>query len=297
MLLRLRPALDTEADKFEDIIGTWNASWVNSVWAAMLFGVPFMLLNAWSLLDMLAGKVQNTNTITDWFNAFMYGRLIAEWPPIMQGWYAVLFVGLTGFVLGSGVLGLLATMRLVHAILEEPVRLAYYRYLDAPVSLGSQLASWVLIALIGLAFFSRPLLWDLEQPIFISTLLQVAVALLVITLVFGLPVVCSRNAIHAAKEQVLAQPLQFVDELYNQLRATARVPLQPNTVDDLEAIQKQLDQVNKIIESIAAIPEWQISIVSGLRVSLAFVLSLVSPILIELVKNAILKAAEGGSTS
>ena len=306
MLIAIFPALEISGREFNNLVRQWDRKWINSIWAGILFGIPFAILNFRDVIMLWTNGIPKE--LQGWFAQQAWGIWISSSHSLLFGlWYGFLHIFLESFVLGSGVAGVIATILLIKMINDRDLKLAYYKRLDVVVGLGANLAFWVLIALTAVSLLSRPAILTMSAnfqlgvasvqsreafSIIASTIIQVVLAFLTLIGIFGLPVFMCRETIKKTKSAYITNLLLMAEKLYSEIKRISQSGLGNEKETNLktqrlEQLHKQLSVINSLIQEIDKISAWPGTMMSGVQVFSGFSLSIISPVAIDWLKNII----------
>ncbi len=268
MLVSLRPALNTSDDHFMEIVKKWSNRLANEPWLILFFG-------------LVIGIVTLKDTVTLWTNSdlvWIGQSWVQSGQHIFLGiYYGIFSVIASGFLLGSGIAGILYTIILLNAILKLPLKLDLYRRLRAIGTISLGVSFWTLMAfaavLISSFVFKTNVLPELKA-ISIALTLMASLALLLILLA---PILAATNAISTAKSQALETYESRLYEITQRIEANLTSTLglqqasgQPDQVllsmEVLDRLRKERDDIRQEIAVIEAIPSWPINISGTIQI-------------------------------
>lgn len=267
MLHSVYPAMEVTQVEYKAIIERWDRSRLHRPWAIALGGLPLALAN----LNEIVTNWRSANPVP------IYASWATSPASLFFGiWLIVLTVIVAGFVLGSGLVGIIATILLVRSVLQWPLRLAYCRQLRAVSGLGVGLATWSILALAAVLLFPDPILLvevDLTAT-FVGAVLEAALGLTALACSFGPPFLFSHQAVVDAKAVRLAELASVQDYIFGRMSQYAqravRLEFQDKNhraqlLNQLETLHNESTIVNELVREIDDISAWPISIPSLAR--------------------------------
>jgi hypothetical protein len=229
-----------------------RARFVNSRWLLAVVGGGIGVL----FLNVL---------LNQWSDA---GRSGPEWigTPWVQSDQALFFAAYQGLfsvigsavLLGTGLIGLIGTIWLIHGIFTQPLRLEYYRRISSVSDISIGITFWTLFALIAVIFsvsISPVMAEDIVARVVLSILASGALVSII-----SLPILFARNAIVREKEKRIGYFEQYCHVLSTKiLEAASQKP------EEVESLRKSRAQLINEIEEIEKIPEWPVSTLRAIQ--------------------------------
>lgn len=281
MLRALYPAFEITSEDFKQLVVKWDRHPLHHPWASVLLGLPLAVFNLIDILTLWASPDPG----------FVWEAWIHSPHALFFGlWYGLLHVGATGFVLGSGLAGLLASLVLIRTVLQNRLRLAHYRQLEVASAFGVGLSMWTFIALTAVFAFTRPTIFmplagATSLSLIISTVIQSVLASAALVSIFSFPLLMCRDVLKEAKAAYRLALQQVADHIYANLKQLAHQalplggPASATPADTFESLQKQLTTINALIKEIDGIPAWPISLSSQVQLFVGAAMPVVSSVL------------------
>lgn len=204
------------------------------------------------------------------------------------------------FLLGSGVIGLIGYISLIHKLFQFPLKLRNYQTTSLVIEWTTGLVMWTLMALGLILTLSRPIVFfksDIKE-ILLSGGIQAGIALLLAVLVGVIPLRAVYKAIVKSKKEELSDWNNLRVEISRALKAhlirkyssvgrkkspaKAGADTSPNHQQQdkkLERITRDMESVDAEIRRINEIPGLPIKWPSILRVGFGTVFSIATPLL------------------
>lgn len=268
MLVSLCPALNASDEDFNKIVDKWSNRLANSPWFILFFAI-------------ILGIVTLKDTVTLWTNsdlAWIGQPWVLSNQRIFFGiYYGTFSVLASGFLLGSGIAGIFFTIILLDELLKLPLKLDLYRRLHAVGNISLGVSFWTLMAfaavLISSFVFKTNVLPELKAISIALTIL----ASLVLLLILLAPIWSGWNAIRNAKSLALAVYESRLYDISQQIEAILQSTFDRRegagpseqallSMEVLEKLRKERDQMRKDITEIEAIPAWPISFTGTLQI-------------------------------
>jgi len=307
-LVQIYPAFESSPEEFGGKIKKWADRLANRVWVILVASVIVAI-----------GNYLNLNQL--WQHRIWLGDVwvTSPAPLFFKSYYAFIDVLAGGFVLGSGAVGILGVMLLLHDLLTLRLKLSHVRTLRAIASLSFGLTVWALLAftLVGpIRAVSVPNILCVAKPIFeinstiiLSNLGVSLLASFATVCSLFLPVYFAHRAIIRDKNLQIENLLETQNALFikadrlTTLYKTAIAQEMDHAASDdikkkalefkteLEQTYENIASVKKMVDEVDAVPEWPIT-TNGIRqvIVTAFV-----PALINMVVG-LLPGQTGGQT-
>jgi hypothetical protein len=237
------------------------------------FSIPFVVLNMIEVWEIWTSP-NPPRSLEAWTtsSASQYFAL----------YYTIVHALLVPFILGSGLGGVLATMWLLYDLFKNPIHLEKYRRTEQVINFSTWLLMWALIGFAAVSFLGRATIIDSpgNQLIDVVGFVQSLIAVGIIFIIFGAPMIFARQAINKAKYKELysleeisqtLHDLQFQDletgnknpEMFKQEPASA-----------VKGVNEWLEITTGRIQSVDNIPSLPIHVSSLLRVAIGAIIAL-----------------------
>ena len=291
-LEQIYPAFDASSEEFGEKIKKWADLVANRFWVI-------------GLGSLLIGFLNYLNLDALWQRKIWLGDVWATSPAplFFKSYYAFIDIIAGGFVLGSGVVGILGVMLLLYDLLSLQLKLSHVRLLRAIVSLSIGLSFWALLAFafVGpIRAVSAPNILCVRQPalkvdsaIVLANFSTSILASIVVVCSLLLPVYFAHRAIIRDKNLRISDLLEVQAELftkadclsslYKSALAEGELLVRKKgackSVQDLDRELQQtyesITNVKKMIEEVESVPEWPIT-AGGVR---GIIVAAISPTL------------------
>ncbi len=258
---RLAPSFEVSQEQFSQAIRQWTDRLANRLWVLILFSIP---IAAFSLADLL--RLWQSPDLA-WAGTPWVQSSQALFFALYFGFYNVLVVG---FLLGSGAAGIVVTMLIVYSVLSLPLKLDYYRRLQAVGDLSGGLSLWALAAFIGIAiekFLLKPISTvDLALS---TAVLSILASLALLSALFA-PILMARAALKRAKTRKLAiyeSRLHEISQTLDQLVSSGDPAKSRKTeMARLEELLKEQEELKQQAKEVESVPNWPLNWLSGAQI-------------------------------
>ncbi len=267
----IHPATKVSDDQFDVIIKKRVRHFINNPWAVAIAVATIAYLNLSDLISFWTTQPTLTWPGTNWVTSSQ-----SMFFALYYGFYSVLAAG---FLIGNGITTILGSVFIIFDMLRGGVKLAYYRQLRSIGDLSIGLASWsfVLLAITVVSAFFK---LNPTTQLMTSGTIQTGISSLTLLAALLGPVLIARQAIIDAKftafidmgkaqynnqlirEQVMADisitdPTPMSDDSFQRLRAR---------LEHIEIAVKLIDESNKSMQTVEAIPDWPITLSGFLQI-------------------------------
>ncbi|MBX3081496.1 MAG: hypothetical protein KF716_07645 [Anaerolineae bacterium] len=253
VLVDLYPAFDGDPvrhkENYLNIIKK-RAALVNNVPFLMVVGGVIGLLFLIILINQYNSAGQG-----DWLGASWVESDHRLFFALYQGVFSV--IG-SGFLLGTGLIGLIGTIWLIQGIFILPVRLEYYRRIGAVSDVSIGITFWTLLAFIAV-ILSVSISPNAAQDIGARVLLSVLASGALVSII-SLPILFAHDAIIREKKMRIGYYEEYCHTLSTKIQDAAA-----NKPEEVEDLRKSRAQLISEMEEIEKIPEWPVSILRAVQ--------------------------------
>jgi hypothetical protein len=298
-LERIYPAFDASPQQFGEKIEKWAELVANRFWVI-------------GLGSLLVGFLNYLNLDALWQREIWLGDVWASSPaPVFfKIYYAFIDIIAGGFVLGSGAVGILGVMLLLHDLLSLRLKLSHIRLLGAIGSLSIGLSFWALLAFafVGpIRAVSAPNILcvrqstlEVDSAIVLANFGTSILASIVVVCSLLLPVYFAHRAIVRDKDLRISNLLEIQSELFTKADCLSNLYRTALAEEELQvgkegarergqALNRELQQtyeniteVKKMIEVVESVPEWPITAGGVRRIVVAAIFPTLSNLVISL---------------
>jgi hypothetical protein len=296
-LERVYPALDTTPEEFGGIIKKWSDQLGNRLSLFILAGLVIGFLNFQNLGQLWQPQ--------GWLGDVWASSV--QWGTFFKWYYGVIDVVIGGFLLGSGAIGVVGIVLVVHSLMKLPLKLSHYRNLEAIGDLSIGLTVWTLV---GLAFIgpvravSAPnvlcqsnVVVAVDPARLLSNLIVSMFSSIAVVSGLCLPAFFAHQAVVRAKARQIASLVDTQHDIYSAIdqlcqKLKAETPSQPTPDHNVRSYKQALDEfsqayeriqiINKMIADLEAVPDWPISWRGGVKIAVAAVSPLATNLFVRL---------------
>jgi hypothetical protein len=262
---RLIPAIDIDDTEAMRVITKWANRVANRIGIMIVAGIPIGFVG---LVDTLSLWITPTGMWlgTPW--------VTSSRPLFFALVYAFYYVLAMGFLLGSGVVGTIGTGLIIGDLLRRPLKLDYYRRMQAVTHLSTGVGSWAFVAFASILIassFVKPLS---DPKVVFSSILLSCIASVGLLVAFLSPLLAAHNAIVKAKKVRLAVYEERLSQLSEQIEtvlSTGITGFRDEThayLENLEAFNKERSLIIQQVGEIESISDWPITFANTLRFAL-----------------------------
>jgi hypothetical protein len=295
-LEQIYPAFDASSEEYGGKIKKWAELVANRFWVI-------------GLSSLLVGLLNYLNLDALWQREIWLGDVWAASPApwFFKSYYVLIDIIAGGFVLGSGVVGILGVMLLLHDLLSLRLKIYHVRDLRPIASLSIGLSFWALLAF---AFVGpiravsapnilcvRPSILRVDSAIVLANFGTSILASIAVVCSLLLPVCFAHRAIVRDKKLPIANLVKIqaglfaeaerLSDLYRSALAERELDarkkgareLEQELRRDLQQTYESIAEFKKMIEEVDSIPEWPIT-AGGVR---RIIVAAISPTLVNLI--------------
>ncbi len=272
-LEQIYPAFESSPEEFGGKIKKWADRVANRFWVIGGASLVIAILNYLNLDTLWQPKI--------WLGDVW---VTSPAPLFFKSYYAFIDVVAGGFVLGSGAVGIVGVMLLLHDLLSLHLKLSHIRILRGIGGLSIGLSIWALLAFafVGpIRAVSAPNILCIAPPvlrvdsaIILSNLGASILASIAVVCGLLLPVYFAHRAIIRDKNLQIANLLEIQHELFTKAdrlttrykkalaqeeRHAANKGIQKQTQElslELQQTYENIADVNKMIDEVESVPEW-----------------------------------------
>ena len=268
---RLIPAVDIDDTEAMRVVTKWANRVANRIGIMIVAGIPIAFVG---LIDTVS--LWQTPT-----RMWLGTPWVASSRPLFFALvYAFYYVLAMGFLLGSGVAGIIGTGLIIGDLLHRPLKLDYSRRLQAVTDLSIGVGSWAFVAF-AIVLIASSFVKPLSDPkVVFSSVLLSCIASVALLVAFLSPLLAAHNAIVKAKKTRLAACEERLSQLSEQIEtalSTGIAGFGDEThvyLENLEAFCKERSLIIQQVSEIESISDWPITLVNTLRFTLT---ALVTP--------------------
>lgn len=268
---RLVPALDIDQAEAMAVVNKWANRVANRIEIMILAGIPIGFVG---LVDTVSLWTTPTKT---WLGS---SWVASSRPLFFALVYAFYYVLAMGFLLGSGVAGIMGTGLIIGDMLRRPLKLDYYRRLQAVTDLSIGVGSWAFLAF-AIVLIASSFIKPLSDPkVVFSSVLLSFIASVALLFAFLSPLFAGHSAIVKAKKKRIALYEQRLSQLSEQIQtaiSTGTTGLEDETpvyLENLETLYKERTLLVQQVGEIESISDWPITFANIVRFTLT---ALVTP--------------------
>jgi hypothetical protein len=280
---QLCPAFFSDETKYKNIIKKWTDRIANKNWILLLASLPIMGLNLYDVIAIWSSS-HPPASLAPW--------IASQQRLFFEIYYGILHAGITGFLLGSGIMGLVVTLLIFNDIFHHPLNLSFYRRTESVIELTTWLIMWTLIGLACVLVFGRAVVIFRVNiaALDISGIAQSVIATLLAIAIGTIPLAQISHAIKKAKCDELTRLEKSYDEIHATLieRMGEPIPKPVKTIwyhrsssreDELSLLTKKHAMILELMKQVDSIPTLPIRWNSVARVIFGAVLSFSSALL------------------